>query len=135
MELSKKLKARGFSLADVDTILDSLENEGLQSDARYAQSYVYFRSQRGYGPLRIKLELQERGVSSRLINTYVDFNDQVWLQVACRAYKKKFDTQAAGVTVKEQAKRTRYLHARGFTSDIIKRTLTAFSAAETVCEV
>lgn len=134
MELAGKLKAREFSPAEIEALLDRLESEGLQSDARYAQNYVHSRTRRGFGPLRIKLELQERGVSGELVEAYVDFNDQAWLRVACRQYEKKFGVQA-GATVKDRVKRMRYLQTRGFTSDIIKKTFATFSRAETASEV
>ncbi len=111
-------------------MLDRLKGEGLQSDARYAQNYVYSRTRRGFGPLRIKLELQERGVSGELVAACVDLNDQAWLQVACREYEKKFGVQVS-VAVKDRVKRMRYLQTRGFTSDIIKKTFATFSSAET----
>lgn len=107
-------------------MLDRLENEGLQSDARFAESYVHSRGRRGFGPLRIKLELQQRGISSDLIDVYVDFNDKIWLEIARKEYEKKFGAQATK-SVKDQAKRLRFLQSRGFTGDIIKKTFAAFA--------
>lgn len=126
LELTRKLKAKKFSLSEIDELLDRLESEGLQSDARYVESYVHSRGRRGFGPLRIKLELQERGVSTDLVDAYVDFNDQIWLETARKEYEKKFGAQASK-SVKDQAKRMRFLQSRGFTGDIIQKTFAAFS--------
>ena len=126
VELARKLKAKEFSSNEIDELLAILENEGLQSDARYTESYVHSRSRRGFGPLRIKHELQQRGISPDLVEAHVDFNDRVWLQNSCREYEKKFG--AHGVkSAQEQAKCMRFLQSRGFTNDIIRKTIDEFS--------
>ena len=103
-----------------------MEREGLQSDARYTESYIHSRLHRGFGPLRIKQELKERGVSIELVNDFVDFHDEVWLDTACKEYEKKFGDLATE-SAKERAKRMRFLQSRGFTGDIIQKTFDTFS--------
>ena len=125
LELSRKLKAKEFLSGEIHELLDCLENEGLQSDERYTESYVHSRGRRGFGPLRIRLELQERGISTDLVDTYIDFNDQLWLAVARKEYEKKFGAQATE-SVKDRAKRMRFLQSRGFTGDIIQKTFATF---------
>lgn len=133
-ELAGKLKAREFSHTEIEALLDRLQEEGLQSDARFAENYVYSRKLRGYGPLRIQQELQVRGVTGALVEAYVDFNDQQWMQLACREYEKKFGG-TLGTCAKDWAKRTRYLQNRGFSSDIIRQTFATFSRTETASGV
>lgn len=94
----------------------------MQSDERYTESYVNMRRNRGYGPLKIKQELQQRGVSTELVEAYVEFNDRVWLETARQAYEKKFGGKTLD-TANERAKRMRFLQSRGFTGDIIQKTL------------
>ena len=55
-------------------------------------------------------------------------------QVAIREYKKKFGAQPTAMSIKQRAKRVRYLQSRGFTSDIIKVTLAKISDAETTSD-
>lgn len=126
MELVKKLKAKEFLSSEINEVLDCLVSEGLQSDKRYVESYVHSRGRRGFGPLRIKLELQARGVTSDLVDMHVDFNDQTWFEVAHREYEKKFGAEATK-SAKDRAKRMRFLQSRGFTGDIIRKTFAAFS--------
>ncbi len=102
-----------------------MEGEGLQSDARYTESYVHSRIRRGVGPIRIKLELKERGVPADLVDEHIDFQDEVWLDIACKEYEKKFG-QLAAESIKDRAKRTRFLQSRGFTGDIIQKTFATF---------
>jgi len=124
--LTRKLKAKEFSDNEIEEILDVLSQEGLQSDERYAESYVNMRRNRGYGPLKIKQELQQRGVSSDLISMYVDFHDPVWLSTANHAYEKKYGARALD-SANERAKRMRFLQSRGFTGDIIQKTFDTFA--------
>ena len=126
LELARKLKTKKFSTSEIEELLDCLESDGLQSDARYVESYVHSRSRRGFGPMKIKVELQDRGISPDLADSFVDFNSQDWLEIACREYQKKFGHLATKDT-KERAKRMRFLQSRGFTSDIIQQTFETFS--------
>ena len=127
LELTRKLKAKDFSDSEIEEQLEVLMHEGLQSDERYTESYVHMRRKRGYGPLKIKQELQQRGVSSELVDSFVEFNDEVWLDTACQAYEKKFGTVALD-SVNDRAKRMRFLQSRGFTGDIIQKTFSTFES-------
>jgi len=121
LELTRKLKAKDFTESEIEDILEYLIHEGLQSDERYAESYVQMRRRRGYGPLKIKQELQQRGVPLDLVDAYVDFYDEVWLETACQAYEKKYGGKVLD-SPNERAKRMRFLQSRGFTGDIIQKT-------------
>ena len=123
LELFRKLKARRFPQDEIETLLDCLDRRAckvMQGLPRVTFTPV---PSVGFGPLRITFELKGRGVSGRLIETYVDYEDQAWFEIACREYRKKFDSHMPVLTRKEQARRTRFLQARGFTSDIIHSTL------------
>ena len=61
LELRKKLVAKGFADDEVDELLLRLHEENLQSDERYAESYVRQRVDKGYGPIRIRQELRQKG--------------------------------------------------------------------------
>ena len=77
--------------------------------------------------MKIKHELKNRGVSSDLIDSLIDFNSQDWLEIAFREYQKKFGHRPS-MDTKERAKRIRFLQSRGFTSDIIQQTLDTYSS-------
>jgi SOS response regulatory protein OraA/RecX len=65
-ELGRKLSQRGFSESLVGEVLDALEAENLLSDRRFTESFVEQRMARGQGPLKIRHELRERGISAEL---------------------------------------------------------------------
>lgn len=116
-ELERKLLRR-FEPAVVQQVLENLEQQGLQSDARFAEQYVYSRSNKGYGPLNIRAELAKRGIAERLIATWLDDAEQDWQVLMLRVAAKKFGDQPL-VDHKEMAKRGRFLSSRGFPSWMI----------------
>ena len=67
VELRSKLSARGFAEELIETLLESLQDERAQSDQRFAESLLSSRLRAGYGPLRIRMELKEKGVDSELV--------------------------------------------------------------------
>lgn len=46
-----------------------LTNEGLQSDRRLAEAFIRARTNRGQGPVKIKMELRNKQVSDEIITT------------------------------------------------------------------
>jgi hypothetical protein len=62
-ELSGRLAGKGMPESLVAEVLDELTAEGLQSDVRFAEAFVQARVGRGQGPVRIRMELERRGVS------------------------------------------------------------------------
>lgn len=68
-ELRQRLLAKGYVDTDVDAALDQLRAEGLQDDRRVAAAHVRTATRlKGRGPLRIKYELQARGVAPDAID-------------------------------------------------------------------
>ena len=65
-EIFSKLKNRVESVELLKAEIDKLEEEGLIDNKRFAEQYIYSRSLRGYGPLRIKQELKQRGVNENI---------------------------------------------------------------------
>ena len=63
VELTRKLRSRGAADELIDAALDRLAQEGLLSEARYLEAFVSYKARAGYGPLRIREELTQRGLS------------------------------------------------------------------------
>jgi regulatory protein len=121
-ELKRKLTARGFDAGQVDSTLEALAAERLQDDGRYLESYVNSRASRGYGPVRIRAELAQRGIDGKTAVTVLDDPDRDWFELATTARTKKFG-RGAPATIQDRAKQTRYLEYRGFTSEQIREAL------------
>lgn len=121
-ELRNKLQ-RAHRSADIEAALKSLAEQGLQSDERYTELYVELRRNKGYGPLRIRSELQEKGVEEALIDMHVHENDSGWQSLLLQVAKKKYGEQQPPLDRRELARRGRFLSSRGFPSYLISAYL------------
>ena len=68
-EIYKKMVQRVESKELLRNSIEELINEGLLSDERFAESYFQGRKRRGFGPLRIKNELNQRGINEDIFNS------------------------------------------------------------------
>nr|WP_320409091.1 regulatory protein RecX [Candidatus Thiodiazotropha endoloripes] len=121
-ELRRKLLSRHYDEALIEQVLDDLTTASLLSDGRFAESFVESRVRKGQGPLRIALELRERGISQFMIDeVLVPYEDQ-WQQLLGEVHDAKYGAIRAESN-KELAKRARFLESRGFPSEMIRRLL------------
>ena len=88
LELEHKLVARSFEAPLVSEVLDELEDDGLLSSDRFAQSFVESRYARGHGPRRIERELADRGIESS--REYLDDARFDWNALARKTRVKRF---------------------------------------------
>ena len=128
-ELIDKLKLREFEGEEVEAYLDRLAERGLQSDERFAQSFIRQRSQNGYGPVRVRQELRQKGIEDSAINLHFETLSIDWYKVAVMAWRKKYN-QAPGSDMKLRAKQTRFLQYRGFDFDMINHALSSGPVSE-----
>ena len=82
-ELVKKLGHCGLqSTTSRPTEVDRLTDDGLQSDERFAGSFVQSRINQGKGPVRIRQELKERGSACIVAENALEEADQDWFELA-----------------------------------------------------
>ena len=112
-ELQQKLLLRDYALPDIVQVLDEFIKKDLQSDERFAEAYTRSRRLKGYGPERIQMELQQRGVSDELITAAIEGQDESWHEAALRVYQKKFGKTELK-TFQEKIKRQQFMRYRGF---------------------
>ncbi|MBK5931410.1 regulatory protein RecX [Halochromatium salexigens] len=128
LELARKLCQRGYPEAAVETVIESLVANELLSEERLIAAYVAERLAKGFGPLRIRAELREKGLSDERVQPYLELDDQTLSDCLTQAYRKRFgETEAEDQ--REQAKRARFLEYRGFPSRVIARFLGASPSA------
>ena len=120
-ELERKLLSKGFEPSEVDEQLSILVSEGLLDDARFAEAYVHYRVQKGYGPNRIRAELRERGIDDAVGELALQAADFDWASIIKLAWQKKFSGPPEDY--QEKAKQARFLEYRGFSADSIMRFL------------
>lgn len=131
-ELLQKLQRKfGFqgesALGLIPAILEELQSNNYQSDSRFAESYVTYRTRSGKGPLRIIQELRERGVSEDLIEALVISEDESWYMLASDIAQRRFGESHSFADIdskmKFRAKQMRFLQYRGFTFEQIKKAI------------
>jgi regulatory protein len=117
-ELARRLAPHGTA-EEIETVLNELARAGLQSDARFAASYL--RSQAGrLGTARLRQTLRTKGVAAELIAAQViDLPDE--LERARAVWRKKYSTPPADA--REWARQARFLQGRGFATEIIRKLL------------
>jgi len=123
-ELVQKLETAGF---DADVAADEvvrLTEEGLQSDERFAGSFVQSRINQGKGPVRIRQELKERGLPSAAVDEAICGAGEDWFALAREVRVRKF---GAGLPqdFNEKARQMRFLQYRGFESEQIQAAVSA----------
>ena len=115
-ELQQKLQARGYGPEAVEEVLVGLKTAGVQDDVRYTEAYILSRVAKGYGPVRISRELYERGITGTLVTQVLAGMDLDWDERIQVVRQKKFGRQAPA-DFREQARQSRFLLYRGFTSE------------------
>lgn len=105
----------------VEALLDWLQAQRYLSEQRFVESRVHARAGR-FGNLRIRQELAQHGVAldaeaaQRLRDTELERCREVW----ARKFGDERPADAAA-----RAKQMRFLAARGFSADVIRRVLQA----------
>lgn len=123
LELQQKLRDKfQDSIDQVEQVLCGLQQDNLQSDERFAEVFLSSRVRMGQGPQRISLELQQRGVNKFLAEATVAKSDVDWFKLAESVRTKKYGDNPCN-DFKERAKRSNFLHYRGFSSEQISACL------------
>ena len=123
MELRNKLLAKkNWPMEQINLVLEQLTEDNLLSDRRYAEMYIRSRSSKGFGPDRIALELQQKGINSGLVQEILEQSEVDWLQVIRAVWQKKFrlKSETAGqLSYQDRAKQSQFLRYRGFDQEQI----------------
>jgi len=122
-ELRRKLSDAAAEPGELDAVLDDLAAAGLQSDRRYAESFVRSRIERGQGPLRIRKELRQRGVEAALAEQALAEAEVDWDARLRDVHRKRFGSTPPADR-REQARQARFLAQRGFPDAAIRDLLT-----------
>ena len=117
-EIRQKLRQREFEDSEIDQVVAELEQGGWISDERFTEAYIRMRQLKGFGPVRIAMELRERGVDDVLVERYIDQGAPEWQDTLREQYRKQY----AGRPIEDyndKVKRIRFLQYRGFNLDAI----------------
>ena len=105
----------------IQAVLDELEQQGWLSDQRFARSRVRHRLQAGWGPARIRQELEWLGVDRAWLEQALAEEQPDWFAQAMALYQRRFPTPARDW--KERRRRMAFLARRGFDHSLIRQVM------------
>ncbi len=120
----KEVRGKLLQKFDPDTdlleaVLDQLVADDLLSDQRFSEAFVRWRVGKGQGPVRIRMDLRERGVDGDAVLRECDVD---WFELVVAVAHKRFGESPA-TDPKQRAKRMRFLQYRGFSGEQIRAAL------------
>ena len=119
-ELERKLAPHEETPGQLAQVLDDLEAKDFISEARVVESVINRRAGR-FGAARIKHELLTKGLSADRVAGAVASLKGSELERARDIWRKKFEGPAPDAAAR--AKQMRFLAARGFGGDVIRRVV------------
>lgn len=122
LELERKLAPHAESPEQLAQALDALQAKGFIDEARVVESVLHRRAAR-LGASRVRQELQAKGVADSAIAEAVQELRSTELARARAVWAKKFGAPATDA--KERARQARFLMARGFATEVVRRVLAA----------
>ena len=117
-EITNKLFDKSENSDALHAVIDDLLERKYLSDERFAESYVRSRSNKGFGPVKIRSELKTKGISNALIQDNVNENAAIWFDNAEAQHAKKYGASPIE-NYAAWTKRARFLQSRGFTMEQI----------------
>ena len=122
-ELRQRLIDKGHDKGEVDEQIESLMADGSVNDQRVAASHIRVASQiKGRGRMRIRQELQARGIAKAIIESLIaempaeDEDAAIQKFLSRKRIPEKLDTSARNKVFQQ-------LMRKGFTGDAISKAL------------
>ncbi len=125
-ELAVKLRRKGFDRAAIDGALERCRELGYLDDAKTAILIAGHLAESGYGPLRVRQTLGQKGLDDPLIEQALlrCGDEETQVRSARRMLEKKRSRLSREADPwKRRQKAYRFLAGRGFSSSIIKRAI------------
>jgi len=123
-ELERKLKPKEEAPGELARALDELTARGFISEQRVIESVINRRSAK-LGTARIRQELQSKGLDRDAVTEAVTALQTTELERAREVWRRKFDSRSdiTQATPADRAKQMRFLTARGFGAEVIRRVV------------
>ncbi len=119
-ELERKLAEHEAQPGELRQALDELQAKGFISDERAAESVVHRRAGK-LGAMRLRQELQAKGLDAELVSRALEGLRHTEVDRAREVWKRRFDALPRDAA--ERAKQSRFLAARGFGGEVIRKVL------------
>lgn len=119
-ELAQKLATKDHPDLDIQNAIAECQRLGLQSDTRFVENLCRARIRQGYGPARIRQDLQNLKIDRDLIDDVLREEQDNWHHYAKDAWLKKYKNQDDDSFAAIQ-KQKQFLLYRGFDMDTIRQ--------------
>lgn len=119
-ELERKLARYEEESGQLRRVLDELQAKDFINEQRVVESVLHRRAPR-LGAARIRQELQAKALAPEAVAQAVAGLQSTELQRAREVWRRKFD--AIPTDAAQRAKQARFLAARGFAGEVIRRVL------------
>lgn len=126
-ELERKLARHEEEPGQLARVLDELQSKDFINEQRVVDSVVHRRSGK-LGALRIRQELQAKGLDSEKVQQAVAELKSSELARARGVWRRKFD--ALPTEADQRGKQARFLIARGFSAEVVARVLATKAHAQ-----
>ncbi|MBK6851607.1 MAG: recombination regulator RecX [Burkholderiales bacterium] len=120
LEMARKLARHDEDSAAIDSLLDTLEVQGLLSTERFVASVLHRRAPR-LGAARLRQELRAKGVPDEAMRDSLQGLADSEEARAREVWQRRFGSPAGDS--REMARQARFLMARGFSGEIVRRIL------------
>ncbi len=120
LELQKKLSRYSEDINEINATLDDLQAGNWQSDARYAHAYARCHAEK-HGLMRILNHLRQQDINESILTEIQTNFRQSEFSRTLAVWEKRFGVLPENQ--KEYAKQYRFLLARGFPNEIIRKIL------------
>ncbi|KMT65250.1 regulatory protein RecX [Catenovulum maritimum] len=116
-DLKQKLQQKQYPSQIIEAVLLLIEENGWQSDLRYARLLMRTKAQSGYGPNKIKQIFQQHQIKVDFYALELEL-EICWLSALIDLNERKYRTPVTDF--KEKQKRFRFFYQRGYTSEQIQ---------------
>ena len=133
-ELGRKLAPHATDAAQLEAVLEQLQAKGYIDEQRVVESVLHRRAGK-LGATRVRQELQQKGLDPQAVNDAVTRLQATELARARAVWARKFaqpgfDSGNPAPDAAVRAKQMRFLAARGFGGDTIRRVVKGLSDDE-----
>jgi len=125
-ELTQKLEQRGFTALDIEKAVSECERFDYINDERTSRVYIRQLILKGYGEKRIRHEMNKKGLNGErieniLCETVAEIGELEGAERILDKNLKRFERESD--PKKRRDKIYRFLHARGFSQDTIRKLI------------
>jgi regulatory protein len=121
-ELHDKLTRKEYEPESIEIVIEECLKDNYLNDQRFAEIFWRSRARKGFGPKKILMELNQKGISSEMAHDTSIQDELDFEEVVKAIYQKKYK----GTEIKDfkdKLKRQNYLYQRGFDMDLIKAVI------------